>query len=156
MTEKRYLCPECAFETGVAIPKFPCKHMLKDDDYTLVDGAAWFTVGGLSVRIRSFEGGAAVSIYHLGQEDEDCISSCMAMASEKETKSLSHYAVLYWDLSSKAADPPLVFLCQAEDSQHAEEQCLDAYPDCRIAWVTFGATTADAAYADYFGSSLNA
>jgi hypothetical protein len=30
------------------------------------------------------------------------------------------------------------FLCMADDSEHAEEQCLDAYPDCAILWVNTG------------------
>ena len=33
---------------------------------------------------------------------------------------------------------PQVFLCQAEDMDHAEEQCLDAYPDVDIVWAEEG------------------
>lgn len=27
------------------------------------------------------------------------------------------------------------FRCQAEDADHAEEQCSNAYPECFILWV---------------------
>lgn len=30
------------------------------------------------------------------------------------------------------------FNCMAEDGDHAEEQCLDAYPNCSIVWVNEG------------------
>ena len=30
------------------------------------------------------------------------------------------------------------FECQAEDTEHAEEQCLNAYPDCAVLWVNLG------------------
>jgi hypothetical protein len=30
------------------------------------------------------------------------------------------------------------FLCQAEDIEHAEEQCLDAYPTADVVWVEEG------------------
>ena len=30
---------------------------------------------------------------------------------------------------------PFGFSCMAEDIDHAEEQCKNAYPDCRIVWV---------------------
>ena len=30
------------------------------------------------------------------------------------------------------------FNCMAEDVDHAEEQCLDAYPNCGIVWVNEG------------------
>jgi hypothetical protein len=38
-------------------------------------------------------------------------------------------------------DNPLVlegFLCDAEDSDHAEEQAEDAYPNCKVVWVEEG------------------
>jgi len=38
-------------------------------------------------------------------------------------------------------DNPLMvegFLCSAEDSDHAEEQALDAYPDCDVVWIEEG------------------
>jgi hypothetical protein len=30
---------------------------------------------------------------------------------------------------------PLAFTCQAENTDHAEEQCENANPDCDIVWV---------------------
>lgn len=35
----------------------------------------------------------------------------------------------------KSADI-LLFYCQADDTDHAVEQCKDAYPEARIAFVT--------------------
>jgi hypothetical protein len=32
-------------------------------------------------------------------------------------------------------DPPFGFRCEADDGDHAEEQCLNAYPDCDVVWV---------------------
>ena len=46
------------------------------------------------------------------------------------------YTVLYRIETILApADPPFGFLCQAEDSDHAEEQCVNAYPDSDVVWV---------------------
>ena len=33
---------------------------------------------------------------------------------------------------------PQAFLCQAEDMDHADEQCMDAYPDAHIVWAEEG------------------
>jgi len=33
---------------------------------------------------------------------------------------------------------PFGFQCYAEDADHAEEQCENAYPDCDIVWVWHG------------------
>lgn len=53
------------------------------------------------------------------------------------------YIVLYrWN--TPPLHPPEGFLCQADDMDHAEEQCLNAYPDCDIVWVWDGPTMADA------------
>lgn len=49
------------------------------------------------------------------------------------------YAVLYRIESIMApVDEPFGFVCQAEDTDHAEEQCLNAYPDCGVVWVAEG------------------
>jgi hypothetical protein len=32
-------------------------------------------------------------------------------------------------------DEPFSFMCSAENVDHAEEQCLNACPDCEIVWV---------------------
>jgi hypothetical protein len=32
-------------------------------------------------------------------------------------------------------DAPFGFRCHADDTDHAEEQCLNAYPDCDVVWI---------------------
>ena len=65
-----------------------------------------------------------------------------------ETK-LQRWAVLYRDHDSGPVGPPECFMAWAEDSEHAEEQCADAYPLCEVLW-TFQGDAAEA-YADYWG-----
>lgn len=49
------------------------------------------------------------------------------------------YAVLYRIESIMCpADDPFGFVCHAEDADHAEEQCLNAYPDCDVVWIAEG------------------
>jgi len=43
----------------------------------------------------------------------------------------------------------LAFDCQADDADHAEEQCLNAYPDCSIVWVVQTGNVQEA-YNDYW------
>jgi hypothetical protein len=57
---------------------------------------------------------------------------------------------LYRDDSIKAGDAPLAFKCQAEDTDHAEEQCENAYPDCDVVWVV-ETDDVDEAYGNYWG-----
>lgn len=46
------------------------------------------------------------------------------------------YTVLYRIESIMTPhDVPFGFICQADDTDHAEEQCLNAYPDCDVVWV---------------------
>lgn len=59
------------------------------------------------------------------------------------------YIVLYRLADNKSIDPPFGFLCEAEDADHAEEQCENAYADADIVWVWEGDTMADA-LADYW------
>lgn len=50
-----------------------------------------------------------------------------------------HFVVLYRIESIMTAlDQPLGFTCWAENTEHAEEQCLNAYPDADIVWVWAG------------------
>lgn len=45
------------------------------------------------------------------------------------------YMILYRIESMMSPlDPPFGFPCYAEDTDHAEEQCLNAYPDCDVIW----------------------
>ena len=60
------------------------------------------------------------------------------------------YIVLYRIESILApTDPPFGFKCQAEDADHAEEQCIDAYPDGEVVWIWEGDSLHDA-LADYW------
>jgi hypothetical protein len=43
-----------------------------------------------------------------------------------------------------ALDAPFGFACWADDADHAEEQCLNAYPDADIVWVWEGSDMIDA------------
>jgi len=62
---------------------------------------------------------------------------------------LKDYVVLYqWNGSYI----PLVFICQAEDADHAEEQCLDAYPDADVVWIEPG-TNVGEAFVSYWEES---
>jgi hypothetical protein len=46
------------------------------------------------------------------------------------------YIVLYRIESIMSPlDAPFGFKCSADDSDHAEEQCLNAYPDCNVSWI---------------------
>lgn len=52
---------------------------LIDDDYVLADGKAWFTVGNISVNIRSDGIATYVTMYPLGREaDDDKLLACAA------------------------------------------------------------------------------
>lgn len=58
---------------------------------------------------------------------------------------LHDYVVLYrTEEIMSPLDAPFAFECQAEDKKHAEEQCLNAYPDCLIVWTTRGDDVQDA------------
>ena len=66
---------------------------------------------------------------------------------------LKPYVVLYRDDTLEPADPPFGFDCQAEDGDHAEEQCRNAYPEADVVWVAWVAervATLDEAYEDYY------
>lgn len=58
---------------------------------------------------------------------------------------MKKYVVLYRIESIMTPlDAPFGFVCDADDSDHAEEQCVNAYPDCDIVWVVVGDNYADA------------
>lgn len=66
---------------------------------------------------------------------------------------MQSYIVLYREFASAwlhFATPPLGFRCQADDADHAEEQCENAYPGCDVLWVVEG-DSLEAALADYYG-----
>ena len=51
---------------------------------------------------------------------------------------MTDHIVLFREAGEAPLSTPLVFHCEADDSDHAEEQCEDAYPDCCVAWVYQG------------------
>lgn len=60
---------------------------------------------------------------------------------------MKQYAVLYFEAENDSL-VPFVFVCQAEDAEHAEEQCISAYPGCAVDWVEQG--TAEEAFNSYW------
>lgn len=58
---------------------------LKDADYVLAEGAAWFTVKGFSVRIHATDEGVAVDVYAEHQETSDPVASTYAFDHEIES-----------------------------------------------------------------------
>lgn len=66
---------------------------------------------------------------------------------------MNDYVVLLWESDSLPADPPIAFTCQADDTEHAEEQAENAYADCGIAWVYEG-NNVGAAFDDYYTSGI--
>lgn len=65
---------------------------------------------------------------------------------------LISFVVLYRDDSLLPADVPLAFVCQADDGDHAEEQCMNAYPGCDVVWVVL-TNNVHLAYEDYWGTT---
>jgi hypothetical protein len=52
---------------------------------------------------------------------------------------MNTYTVLYRIESIMGPlDAPFGFVCHADDADHAEEQCLNAYPDCAPVWCAQG------------------
>ena len=62
---------------------------------------------------------------------------------------LKPYVVLYREHAALFTETPMAFICQAEDGDHAEEQCQDAVPDMEVLWVV-ETDNVDAAYKDYW------
>jgi hypothetical protein len=56
---------------------------LKDDDYTLTEGAAWFTVKSFAIRILSTDEGVVVDIWKDGGEMDSPIASTYAFDHEQ-------------------------------------------------------------------------
>lgn len=61
---------------------------------------------------------------------------------------MKNYVILYRIESIQTPlDAPFAFQAWAEDTEHAEEQCLNAYPDSDVVWAyqcEHGTGTADA------------
>ena len=56
--------------------------LLKDGDYTLIDGSAWFSVKNISIRIFEMNGGVEVAIYALHEEMADPLATASASFDE--------------------------------------------------------------------------
>ncbi len=61
---------------------------------------------------------------------------------------LHGFAVIHRDAGALPGSFPECFMCQAEDGDHAEEQCRNAYPESKVLWTHLG--TAEAAYDNYW------
>lgn len=48
---------------------------------------------------------------------------------------MNKFTILYKEPGLNPELPPLHFHCDAEDADHAEEQCENAYPECEVVWV---------------------
>ena len=51
---------------------------------------------------------------------------------------LTTYTVTYFEADDTEMDNPLKFQCEAEDEEHAEEQCANAYPGCTTTSIEEG------------------
>ncbi len=60
------------------------ENTLKDADFELIEGAAWFTVKNFSIRIHSTDEGVIVDVYAKGREMDDFIATTYAFDSETE------------------------------------------------------------------------
>jgi len=62
-----------------------------------------------------------------------------AAGQDGQQNTLRNFVVLYRDDSIMSdEDDPFGFQCYAESSDHATEQCLDAYDGCNVVWVWQG------------------
>jgi len=50
---------------------------------------------------------------------------------------MKSYGVLYYEKGARyIANSPQIFLCEANNTAHAEQKCTDLYPGCSIMWVS--------------------
>lgn len=57
---------------------------LSDNDYVLVDKAAWFTVKGFAVRVRGTDDGVAIDVYKDGAEMGEPLAHCYVLDADLE------------------------------------------------------------------------
>mgnify|MGYP003658786538 CR=1 FL=1 len=63
----------------------------------------------------------------------------MSTARESAERALLAFTVIYTEPQPGNLIPFWQFFeCQADDGDHAEEQCLNAYPDCFVLWINEG------------------
>lgn len=67
---------------------------------------------------------------------------------------LRKYIVIYREVDAGIFDGPSPFKCDAENADHAEEQCLNAYPDANVLWV-FDGDDLDDALTDFYNVCLS-
>jgi hypothetical protein len=65
------------------------------------------------------------------------------------------YIVLYREQSASVLDRPEGFRCEAEDYDHAEEQCVNAYPGCDVFWISDYDNMEDALHDYWYGGPWN-
>jgi hypothetical protein len=69
---------------------------------------------------------------------------------------MKDYFVLYRIESVMSPlDHPFGFHCLAEDTDHADEQCLDVYPDCQVVWVVEDCDNMNEALETYYYENLD-
>ena len=67
------------------------------------------------------------------------------MNTDPHGNGMKSYVVLYRIESIMTPlDSPFGFQCWADDTDHAEEQCINAYPDADIVWLVEGDSMQDA------------
>lgn len=59
---------------------------LKDADYKLIEGAAWFAIKDFSIRIHGTPEGVIVDVWAKGCEGDDPLASTYAFDSEAEAQ----------------------------------------------------------------------
>ena len=93
-------------------------------------------------------------INRLIQEDFARGDECLFPTALNRDHLLKNFVDLYREEDTLPADPPLGFQCDAEDGDHAQEQCENAYPGCDVVWVWQGAkgVGVDPALQDYWGN----
>jgi hypothetical protein len=64
-----------------------------------------------------------------------------------------YYIVLYRTKNGAPLDPPFGFGCNADGGDHAEDQCLDVFPDADVVWVV-KTTSYQAALDSYYTEGL--
>lgn len=73
------------------------------------------------------------------QDMRDALATALRYDRRSKHAQLKNYVVLFREAQSMTVlDLPLGFQCYAENLDHAQEQCLNAYPDCEIVWLWQG------------------
>lgn len=67
---------------------------------------------------------------------------------------MDSYIVLYREPYQNPIEKPHGFQCMADNSDRAEEHCVNAYPDADVVWVSLAADM-DSAVLEYWLSGCN-